>query len=287
MRIFALILTAALAAAPARAAAARVCGLASGESLSSYSDSVSEAAANLPMAAALDQMGSFPDVKALVAAFPGKVCVTAIPLSKNIYQYYKYLVVLSFGESGKTAVAPMIFQAASVQAYENAGPKPWLGFGRGSFARAVAGLAANVQFTEAGKLFASPADLLPAMYPSSANPVDPTSRSYVLIPGADPEWTTYVVSQLRFVDTGNPFTSTYIEDAGIVQVQERAGRTRWAPISLFSAASAMEDEQWNSRPQGGGNRVARLVELSRGAPATTPTLDAASRDAASRDAGWN
>jgi len=278
MKNLALILTAALAAAPASAAAPKVCGLASGESLSSYQDSVAEAGANLPLAAALVQMGSFPDVRAVVEAFPGKVCVSAIPLSKNIYQYYKYLVVLSFGESGKTAAAPMIFQAASVQAYENSGPKPWLGFSRGSFARAVAGLAAGAQFTEAPKLFESPADLLAKMYPSSANPVDPTSRSYVLVPGADPEWTTYVVSQLRFVDTGNPFTSTYIEDAGIVQIQASAGRTRWAPVSLFAAASAMEDEQWSSRPQNSADRVTRLVELSRGAPETTPTLDGARRD---------
>lgn len=270
----------ALLASPSRSA--QVCGLAGGSKLVSYEDSVREASANLPLAAALVQMGSFPDVKALVAAFPGKVCVTAIPLSKNIYQYYKYLVVLSFGDGGKTAAAPMIFQAASVQAYENAGPKPWLGFSRGSFARSIAGLAGDAQFTEEKRLFASPADLLARMYPASANPVDPTSRSFVLVPGADPEWTTYVVSQLRFVDTGNPFTSTYIEDAGIVQVQEGAGRTRWAPVSLFAAATALEDEQWNSRPQGGAGRAARLVELSRGAPETTPALDAARRGP-----GWN
>lgn len=279
MKPFLALAALALLASPSRCA--QVCGLASGASLSTYEDSVREAGANLPLAAALVQMGSFPDVKALVAAFPGKVCVTAIPLSKNIYQYYKYLVVLSFGEGGRTAAAPMIFQAASVQAYENAGPKPWLGLSRGSFAREIAGLAANAPFTEETKLFASPADLLSKMYPSSAYPVDPTSRSYVLVPGADPEWTTYVVSQLRFVDTGNPFTSTYIEDAGLVQVQEGAGRTRWAPISLFAAATALEDEQWSSRPQGGADRAARLVELSRGAPRTTPTLDGASR------APWN
>ena len=264
---------AALAALSIPSHAAQVCGLASGANLSAYEDSVRESTANLPLAAALVQMGSFPDVKAVVAAFPGKVCVTAIPLSKNIYQYYKYLVVLSFGDGGKTAAAPMIFQAASVQAYENAGPKPWLGFSRGSFARAIAGLAANAPFTEAQRLFASPADLLAKMYPSSANPVDPTSRSFVLVPGADPEWTTYVVSQLRFVDTGNPFTSTYIEDAGIVQIQESAGRTRWAPVSLFAAATALEDEQWNSRPASGADRTARLVELSRGAPEMTPLLE--------------
>jgi len=53
-----------------------------------------------------------------------------------------------------------------------------------------------------------------------------------------------VVQQLGQPGVGVPDALLH---AGLVQIQEAAGRTRWAPVSLFAAASAMEDEQWNSK----------------------------------------
>lgn len=264
----ALILAAVLAAAPARADGAKVCGLASGASLRTYGDSVAAVGANAPVAAALDQVLTFPDVRALLAAFPGKVCVGAAPLSKNIYQYYRLLVVFSFGEDGRAAVAPMIFQAASVQAYENLGQKPWLGFGRDRFARGMNELIAGAAFQEGKWTFSSPVELLPVLFPGSESKLDATSRAYVLIPDADPEWTTYLVTQLRFYDTGNPFTSQYVQDAGIVQVKEKEGRARWAAVGgVFNRASEFEDAQWEEKPADASRaeRAAKLVRLSLGA----------------------
>lgn len=255
-------------AAPLRAQAGKVCGLASGASLRTYQDSTENSGASALVAAGMNQVLTFPDVKALLAAFPGKVCVNAVPLSKNIYQYYRLLVVLTFGEDGKDAVAPMIFQAASVQAYENVGQKPWLGFGRDRFNRSMNELLAEASFQDGAWTFSSPVELLPVMFPGSEDKLDPSSRSYLLIPDADPEWTTYLVSQLRFYNTGNPFTSQYVQDAGIVQVKEREGRMRWAAVGgFFNRASAFEDAQWEEKPAGSSraDRAAKLVQLSLGA----------------------
>ncbi len=254
--------------APLRAEGSRVCGLASGATLRTYQDSAESAGASGLVSAALNQVLTFPDVKALLSAFPGKVCVNAVPLSKNIYQYYRLLVVFSFGEDGKDAVTPMIFQAASVQAYENLGQKPWLGFGRDRFNRSLNELIAEASFQEGRWTFSSPVEVLPLLFPASEDKLDPSSRSYLLIPDADPEWTTYLVSQLRFYNTGNPFTSQYVQDAGIVQVKEHEGRMRWAAIGgFFNRASAFEEAQWAEKPAGAGRaeRAAKLVQLSLGA----------------------
>ncbi len=259
---------AASAVVPVRAEGIKVCGLSSGASLRTYQDSVEHSGVSGLVAAAMTQVLTFPDVKAVLSAFPGKVCVNAIPLTKNIYQYYRLLVVFSFGEDGKDAVTPMIFQAASVQAYENVGQKPWLGFGRDQFSRSMNELLAEATFQEGAWTYSSPVEVLPQIFPGSEDKLDPSSRSYILISDADPEWTTYLVSQLRFYNTGNPFTSQYVQDAGIVQVKEREGRMRWAPIGgFFNRASAFEDAQWESKPASAAraDRAAKLVQLSLGA----------------------
>lgn len=250
----------------------RICGLTSGAQLITYQDSVSEIHDHVStvLSAGLTDLYSLPDVQRWIeAAKPSRLCVTTVALGKNIYQYYKILSVLELWDgSGKEWVTPMIFQTASVQAHENIGPKPWVGFSRTSFAAAVRHALQDVQFQDAGAILGpdfSPLQFFSSAVGASAS-ADAQSRGYVLVPGVDPAWTTYLVTQLRTMNTGNIFTSEVLTDLGAVQVQERTGKVRWAKVpGFFDLYTQLEQLQTSAMPSLDSPelRLRRLRELSR------------------------
>ncbi len=62
---------------------------------------------------------------------PDSVCASAIVFDKNIYLYHTYFIsfTLKF-ETGADRIIPILFQAASVQAYHGIGRAPWMGMAR-------------------------------------------------------------------------------------------------------------------------------------------------------------
>lgn len=253
----------------------RICGLKSGAGLITYQDSVLEVHDQVSpiLSTGLTDLYSLPEVQGWIrVSKPSRLCLTAVALSKNIYQYDEILAVLDLWDAfGKEWVTPMIFQTASVQAHENIGPKPWVGLSRKDFAAAVAHALGNVQYQDAGALQGpefSPLQYFSTMLgtPVAAASPDPESRGYVLVPGVDSVWTTYLVTQLRTLNTGNPFTSEVLTDLGVVQVQEASHQVRWAAVpGFFDLYTRLEDLQSGARPSTDSPelRLATLRELSR------------------------
>jgi hypothetical protein len=228
--------------------AQQVCGLTSGSSLIQYQDSADEFVRHVsPLAgAAIAELKSFPDIQALLReAQPAQVCATAIAVGKNIYQYDSFLVVLSMRDRSQHGwMLPMLFQTSSVQAHENTGPRPWLGFDRTQFVKllkkSIAGLAWSSDQAAVG------ADWTPLsvnVFPAGKQAIDSGSVTYAYVPDFDSKWKTYLVSRLRRLDTGNPFTSQVLLDLGIVQVRE-TGVIRHAVLpKAFDLVSQMADLQ--------------------------------------------
>ncbi len=267
-----ILLAAVCLSAPSWAQQARVCGARSGAGLSSFEDSAKELGAGVSgvTAAAVRQVYSFPDVQKLADA-SGSVCVTAMPVAKNIYQYDEFLVVIAGRDKGGEWTLPLMFQAASVQAYENLGAKPWLGFPRGDLTSTVRGALADAELKERalepGEAF-SPIGFLPALFPPSpGSAASASDRGYVFVPDVEAGWSTYLVSQLRALTTGNVFTSQSLLDAGVVQVQEASGRVRAGVLrGFFGVYTGMERLQAQSAPpdlRDGDARAQRLHELIR------------------------
>lgn len=253
---------ASLTAAPEAARAAKICGLPSGDTLVTFNDSVAttEHESSKPLANALHVISSFPDIQALLRSSGAtRVCVTGMAVSKNIYQYHEFLVVIEI-EGETKRVLPMIFQAASIQAYENYVSKPWLGFARADLRRIVKDTVGHLSFTDNGAI-ESPLDL--PLLPATQN-ADASSKSYVHIPDLEEGFETYLVSQLRSLDTGNPFTTQNLLDVAVVQVEKSSGLARSAPIpSFFAAYNEMLELQAKAQPRKPSERAGRLEELSR------------------------
>lgn len=261
----------------------KICGMASGSTLVTFQDSVSEIHDHVStvLATGLIDLYSLPNVQAWIEdAKPTRLCVSTLALGKNIYQYDEILAVLDLWDShGKEWVTPMVFQTASVQAHENIGPKPWVGLGRKDFVTAVQHALEGVQYQDAGSIlgpdfsplrfFAIDGQSVPKPGVSSvgaSTSADPQSQGYVLVPGVDPAWTTYLVTRLRTLDTGNPFTSQVLTDLGVVQVQESTGKARWARVmDFFDLYTRLEQFQSSARPSVDSPELdlATLRELSR------------------------
>lgn len=261
----------ALLALPAAASGPQICGLSSGAPLASFADSVDEMRTHTSpvVSAGLEDLYSFPDLQNLLASFPrSRFCVSSLVVAKNIYQYDMFLITVVITEpSGRVQFAPLVFQTASVQAHHNIGPKPWFGLASGDAQGLVRQALAGAEFRELPKrpLLSgfTPTETLPLLFaPKQGLDLDPNSTSYVYLPGIDPEWTTFLVSRLNFLDTGNPYASSYIPEAGVVQVQEASGRVRIAPLKdFYGLFSQLIDRQDQAAPADLTNPQARLQRL--------------------------
>ena len=263
---------AALLTSSARAEGLRVCGAANGAP-ASYEDAAAELGRNVSpvVAAGVHQFYSFPDVQSLVDGSEN-VCVSAMPVAKNIYQYDELLVVVSGRDKAGSWTLPAMFQAASVQAYENLGVKPWLGFSRGDLLTQLRTALSSVEFKETtlqpGESFSPLAFTGELFAPSStASTVSKADRGYVFVPDVQAGWSTYLVSQLRTLATGNVFTSQSLVDAGVVQVDEASGRVRFGALpGFFDAYSTMERLQGEAAPSSlrdARARAQRIRDLGR------------------------
>jgi hypothetical protein len=248
----------------------KICGLKSGATLRTYQDSIDEIVANVSptIATALTELEIMPDVQGLIeSAKPDQVCISAVAVSKNIYQYDEVLAVLDLHlPSGKEWVTPMLFQTASIQAFENTGPKPWVGFDRVKFTSMMSDALADADFSdsEADTAF-SPLSLFPRLFPKIPQPIDNGSQSYVYVPGVTPGWTTYLVTELRVYDTGNIFTSSYFTDMGVVQIQEESGKLRSTVLpQFFDLYTQMGNLQDQATPDNltDSARIGKLQALS-------------------------
>jgi len=258
----------------AQAAQPQICGLPSGNGLVTLQDSINETAhSSVPLAAALDDLISFPDIQHFIAAIkPVKACVTAIAIGKNIYQYDKLLAVLTLTSKDQAQhVLPLIFQAASIQAHDGLGPKPWFGFSHISLENEIRAALASATFNNQSTIDVdgfSPLALLTNLLraPTIEQPLDSGSQGYLLVPNVDANWTTYLVSQLRTLQTGNPFTSQVLLDAGVVQIQPKTGfiRTAYLP-SIFNIVTTLEVLQDQSSPMQPTDsaHLSALLEMSR------------------------
>ncbi len=89
-----------------------------------------------PLAIAVGNVTSFGYVhhalnSALQANAGAEACFEGLALSKNIYQYYEFLIRIRVQAAGTTTHEfYLIFQDASTQAHHNVGPKPWVGLSR-------------------------------------------------------------------------------------------------------------------------------------------------------------
>lgn len=263
---------AALLTSSARAEALRVCGASSGAP-ASYEEAAGELARGVSpvTATGVHQFYSFPDVQSLVDGSES-VCVSAMPVAKNIYQYDEFLVVMTGRDAAGAWAVPAMFQAASVQAYENLGVKPWLGFSRGDLLTQLRTALSGVEFKEAelqpGSAF-SPLEFAQRLFaPSSeASVVSKADRGYVFVPDVQAGWSTYLVSQLRTLSTGNVFTSQSLVEAAVVQVDAASGRARYGVLpGFFDAYTTMERLQGEAAPaslRDARARAQRLRDLGR------------------------
>jgi len=262
---------AALLASSARAEGLRVCG--ADGAPASYEEAAVELGRGVSpvTATGVHQFYSFPDVQSLVDGSES-VCVSAMPVAKNIYQYDEFLVVMTGRDAAGAWTVPAMFQAASVQAYENLGVKPWLGFSRGDLLTQLRTALSGVEFKEAGPqpgAAFSPLSFTERLFaPSSAaSIVSSTDRGYVFVPDVQAGWSTYLVSQLRTLSTGNVFTSQSLVEAGVVQVDAASGRVRYGALpGFFDAYTTMERLQGEAAPtslRDARARAQRLRDLGR------------------------
>ncbi len=254
-------------------ASQKVCGLKSGGNLAKLEESIVhyQSVVSEGVSTALAGLEHFPELQGFLRKTNArKVCASGIIVGRNSYQYNQALIVLEVESgSGESFITPLIIQTASVQAYENTGRRPWVGFERSELQRELQGEIASVtlndKWNEENRVI--DADFSPLVYSERVlgSRTEPQTRSYVHVPGVQDGWETYIITGLRSVGGTGVFNSQYALDAGVVQVDESRGRVRFAPLGgFFSTVQNLIRYQESRNPgTAGASALDRLVEISR------------------------
>ncbi len=144
-------------------------------------------------------------------------CVSGVALSRNIYQYVKYLFLVEVREKGQEKARfqfHFLFQSASIQSYHNMNGQPWTGLQQSDVQNTFDAMLKGAQFQKLGKE-ANEMSLLEiaqksATFASTQAEFDHNSLSVIRISekdsksGADQA---YLVSWMTLPSV-NPFTSS-------------------------------------------------------------------------------
>jgi hypothetical protein len=211
---------------------------------------------------------SFPYVRSTIEKLnPMGYCVSGIALTKNIYQYYKTLLVVKLAlRDGSYVSLPLLIQMASVQAFENRGPKPWVGVSTKDLSKAAAELAQQSKFQPLQNPtsvadFKSRVVLESNQGPSSVI-ADSTYIGDVTL-ATDPVTgnTLVLVTQITSTETGNIFTSAYGTRGWLLQIGKTGlvESTGYVP-SLFKFMTDLDASTTRSLPRP-GHESEQLLDL--------------------------
>lgn len=251
--------------------AQKICGLKSGESLITVADNFleSERANTTAFRTGFAMFERFPAVRSFMH-HPDvvRVCASGIVVAKNSFKNDLDLIVIETElKSGETRVLPVLVWTGSVQATEGPGAsRMWLGFARQELIEGVRDSLAISQLTElpySMRTSFRPMALGQGLLPRKD--VEKSTRGFVHVPGVDPEWETYIVSQLRAAN-GSGYQYQYLLDTAVVQYQESTGRVRLGILNnFFSLYQGLLIRQWQHQPKESTveSNVQRLHELSR------------------------
>lgn len=219
-------------------------------------------------AVAANTVVSFPYVRATLEKLsPIGYCVSGIALTKNIYQYYKTLLVVKLAmRDGSYLSVPLIIQMASVQAFENRGPKPWTGLDPKDLTAAANALQAKSNLQS----LANPTTV--ADFKAQITAESNQGPSNVIADGTylgdiplstDPSTgsTLVLISQITNVSTGNIFTSAYSARGWLVQIGKTGliESSAFVP-SLFEFMTAVDASVTKSLPKS-GHESEQLLDL--------------------------
>lgn len=213
---------------------------------------------------------SFPYVRESFAQEPARAyCVSALGLSKNNYQYYKSLVVVDIIRmDGSVASVPLLIQMASIQAFENNGPKPWVGVRAADFKASVDKLHASSSFAPLIESGVTIADFKSRVTQASPQEGQLDKVHYdigylgdvVLV--SDGETSLVLVSQIQNIVTGNIFTSAYTARGWLLKVSGAGIVREVAEIkSLFAFLTEIERSNNASAPKKAKDQASQLTVL--------------------------
>lgn len=176
---------------------------------------------------------------AILLSNPSEVCASAVAFQKNIYLYHTYLTVfeLNFAD-GSQRVIPLIFQAASVQAYHGLGKAPWMGFSREAFRNVTKKEFANLEFTPSKET--NLRDIFDSTLGASEN-VDPTTTSLVPVSVDDSGDKYFLATEMVALKNSNPYLTVNMA-RGLVLKQSTEGKVSVANYSpLFQLFMTFTD----------------------------------------------
>lgn len=256
-------------ATPVAKPLAKICGQPSGAGLKLMDESVNAATemGAAALAAGLSTLQHFPAVQNLVRAGDVvSVCSSGVVVDRNIYKNNLDLLVIEVEkQSGEKLVLPVLLQTASIQAYEGpGGRRPWIGFSRQDLAATIRQTIANSSLQEISAKGAEfdPLKLGAQFFSNEKAELD--TRSYVHIPDVDPEWSTYLVTQLRLLGDSTSYASHVLLDAVIIQTNGHRARIG-AANGFFAAYHNLLVRQSLSQPRDAsiGSQVERLNQLAK------------------------
>lgn len=249
----------------------KICGLKSGDQIVTVADNFREAerAKTPAFSTGFAMLERFPAVRAFIHDLNVvRVCASGIVVAKNSYKNDLDLMVVETElKSGETRVLPLLVWTGSVQATEGPGAsRMWLGFARAELVEGVRESLAISQLEERPyKMRTSfrPMSLGIGILPSDN--VERATRGFVHVPDVDPEWETYIVSQLRSAGGPNGYQTQYMLDTAVVQYHEASGRVRLGKLNnFFNLYQGLLLRQWQHQPKDASveGNLQRLHELS-------------------------
>jgi len=224
--------------------------------------------ANAEMAASVAT--SFPYVRESFAQQPARAyCVSALALSKNNYQYYKSLVMVDrIWADGSVTSVPFLIQMASIQAFENSGPKPWVGVRLEDFQISVGKLQASSFFVPEAENGVTIADFKSRVTQASSQKGQVDKVHYDVGYLGDVTLATngdtslVLVSQIQNIVTGNIFTSAYTARGWLLKVSGAGIVREVAEIkSLFAFLTEIERSNDASAPKKAKDQASQLTVL--------------------------
>lgn len=213
----------------------------------------------------------FPYVNETISKLrPQAFCVSALALSKNAYNYYLSAVVIHLVVNGEIIQVPMLMQMASVQAFENRGPKPWVALDKTALQSAFEDLVTQSRFESVEgavtvDLFKSEIARISSNV-TKAESFDVNYLGSLSFDTSDGE-KLVLVSQIKSPNTRNIYTTFYSARGWLLRLRSDGTIREVAAVpSLFEFQTAIGNSNIATNPRAPSRQKAALLKLIEAQP---------------------